>query len=74
MTIKEGGRVRAKTRLTETITRLCAEKKITIRYLEMKCRLGNGTICRWSEHPPSIDRAKRVADFLGVTLDELMAD
>lgn len=70
--IKEGVRVRAKTRLTENITRLCAEKKISVMYVEMKCRLGNGTISRWSEHPPSVDRAKRVAEFFGITLDELM--
>ena len=63
-----------KTRLYEKIRALCAQRKISVRHLEMKCRMAGGTICRWSEHPPSIDRAKRVADFLGVTLDELMAD
>lgn len=66
--------MRKKLNLTEKVKALCEQKGCSMRQVEMKCRIASGAICRWSEHPPSIDRAKRVADFLGVTLDELMKE
>ncbi|MBO5967456.1 MAG: helix-turn-helix transcriptional regulator [Clostridia bacterium] len=58
--------------LLEKITTLCKEQKITFAELERKVGLGNGTISRWGKMNPRVDTLKAVADYFGVTLDELV--
>lgn len=53
---------------------MCTEKGITISELERTVGLGNGSIARWGENMPSVDRVKRVADFFCVTVDDLLTD
>lgn len=57
----------------KNILALCKEKNITISKLEKEIGLGNGTIGRWAKVSPSVENAKKVADFFGVTVDSLMA-
>lgn len=45
---------------------------ISIHRLEIECSFGGGTICRWDAHSPSIDAVKKVAQFFGITIDELL--
>lgn len=56
----------------ENIARLCKERKISIARLERSCKLGNGVISGWKNGQPRLDSAKSVADYFGVTVDELM--
>ena len=53
---------------------LCVEKGITFRKLEKECGMGNGTIARWKTSSPSVANLKAVADYFGVTVDELLRD
>ena len=53
---------------------MCAEKGITFRKLEKECGIGNGTIARWKTSSPSVANLKAVADYFGVTVDELLRD
>lgn len=56
------------------IVSLCEEKGISIARLEKEIGLGNGTVARWASSSPSVDNAKKVADFFGVTLDYLISN
>lgn len=61
-------------KLLENIKRLCAEQGINIRQLEEKAGVAYGTIGRWGKGGklfPSIEKVKKVADALGVTMDEI---
>ena len=56
----------------ENVKKLCKEHDINIMNLEKACGLGNGTIAAWENGNPRVDRLKLVADYFGVTIDELM--
>ena len=58
----------------ENISRLCEEKGISIARLEKECGLGNATVRRWGTSFPNVGSLKRVADYFGITVDELLAD
>ena len=58
----------------KNIQNVCREKGMTINGLEMQLGFGRGSIYKWDEHTPSIARVKDVADVLGVTVDDLIAD
>jgi len=55
----------------ESIRKLCQKMGISISELERETGLGNGTICRWKQCDPTVSKLKRVADYLGVSLDSL---
>lgn len=57
----------------ERIRALCAEHSITIAELERKTGIGNGVIARWENSNPRIDRLKLVADYFGVSVDDLLS-
>ena len=56
------------------ITRLCKEKGISIAKLERETDISNGTISKWGVRSPTVENARKVAEFFGVTLDELVRD
>ena len=58
--------------LLENITRLCKEKGISIAKLEREIGIGNGVICRWGSSSPTLENVRKVADYLGVTVDSLI--
>ncbi len=63
--------------MIENIKRLCSEQGLTIQQLEAKAGIAECTIGRWGKDgklQPSIDKVKRVADVLGVTVDELLKE
>ena len=45
---------------------------MTLAELERTLGLGNGTIARWDKCEPGVIRVSRVADYFGVTVDELL--
>ena len=58
----------------ENILRLCKERNITISRLEKEVGLGNATVRGWEESTPKVDKLKLVADFFGVTVDDLLKE
>lgn len=61
-----------KLNLVGNISELCKSNCLTVAELERKIGLGNGVIRRWNEMNPRVDRLKLVADYFGVTIDDLM--
>ena len=58
----------------ENIQKIAQEKNLTIQAIEKSCELGNGTISKWKENNnPKIDNLLRVARFLEVSVDQLIA-
>ena len=58
--------------LFDNIKAKCTEKGISVTSLEKAMSFGNGTINYWRDHEPGAYKLKRVADFLGVTVDALL--
>lgn len=55
-----------------TIKMLCKCHGITVAELERKAGLSHSTIARWDRNAPSIDKVVAVADYFGISIDELM--
>lgn len=53
----------------ERITNKCKEKKISIRNLEERTGLSNGTIKRWKTQEPGALKLHNVAKTLGVSIE-----
>ncbi len=60
--------------LFEKISTLCEKRNITIAKLERECAIGNGTVRGWKNSSPSIENLKKVADYFGITVDELISE
>jgi hypothetical protein len=58
----------------EKVAKLCVDRGISIRALELELKMGNGTIKGWEKTNPRVDLLKKVCDFFGVTLDEMMRE
>lgn len=58
----------------ENISILCRKNKISIAKLERDTGLGNATIHGWVRSSPTVDKLKAVADYFGVTVDELLQE
>ena len=58
--------------IVENIRRLCNSKGVTIKDLETSIGLGKNTVYKWAESSPSVANLKKVADFFGCTVDELL--
>ena len=56
----------------ERIKALCDERVIPIYQLEAKAGVANGTIGAWRSADPKASTLKKVADALGVTVDDLL--
>lgn len=57
--------------MVDKIKTLCAEKGLSLYRLEKMLGLSNNSIVKWDKHKPSIDKVVYVAEFFGVTVDEL---
>jgi transcriptional regulator with XRE-family HTH domain len=58
----------------ENISILCRKNKISIAKLERDTGLGNATVRGWARSSPTVDKLKAVADYFGVTVDELLRE
>ena len=56
----------------DKIKKLCEERKISLRQLEIDTGLGNGAICKWKECSPRLSSVVAVAEYFGITVDELI--
>lgn len=52
----------------ENVKRLCSERKMSIRQLEMKAGIGNGVIGKWRYVMPELRSLQKAADALGVPI------
>lgn len=59
--------------ILEKISKLCMEENISIAQLEKKLGLGNGTIGKWNNANPSLKKVSAVANYFGVSIDELIS-
>lgn len=58
----------------DNIKRICEQRGISFYRIEHDCNMGNGVIARWAYQGPSVKKLKAVADYLGVSMDELLRD
>ena len=58
--------------IVNNIRALCEQRNMTIAALEREVGIGNGVIARWNDKNPRLDKAKAVADYFGVTVDDLL--
>lgn len=56
------------------ISNLCRNRGISIARLEREMGFGNATIRGWVTSSPTVEKLKAVADYFGVTVDELLED
>lgn len=67
--MKEGEKL-----LYDNVKALCEKKGISVWKMEKELGFSNASICKWNENEPGIRKVKKVADYLGVTLEELLED
>lgn len=58
--------------LVDRIKILAREKELTIKGIEQCTGLGNGTIRRWDNSPPSADKLLKIAYLLNTTCEYLL--
>ena len=56
------------------IYNLCQKRGISIARLERELRFGNATVRGWASSYPTVDKLKAVADYFGVTIDDLLTE
>lgn len=56
------------------ISKRCEERGVSVYQLEKNCDLGNGTIGKWRDVSPTVNKLKKVADYLDCTVDELLKE
>ena len=56
----------------ENICERCKARGISIARLEREAGLGNATVRGWKTSMPNTNSLKRVADYFGCTVDELL--
>lgn len=59
--------------IVECIEAVAKSKGLTFKSLERECGLGNGTIKRWERQSPRLDKLLKVAEYLHISLDDLVS-
>lgn len=60
--------------LYDNVKKLCEEKGVSILSLEKALGFPRSSICKWNDNEPGIRKVQKVADFLGVSIEELLKD
>lgn len=58
--------------MVEKIRSLCQKRGISLWSLERELGIGNGIIARWETSSPRLESVKKVADYFGVAVDDLL--
>lgn len=58
----------------DNIMKLCKEKGVSIARLERETGIGNGTVARWGMSSPTVENVRKVANYFGVTVDDLISE
>lgn len=54
------------------IEALAKQKGVSIQKAEKEAGLGNGTIGKWKNASPRVDKLKKLSDYFGVSIEELI--
>lgn len=60
--------------LYDNVKRICEKKGISIGKVEKDLQLSNGSICKWNDNEPGIRKVQKVAEYLGVSIEELLRE
>ena len=60
--------------ILDNIRAICEKRGISTFMLERELGFGDGTITKWKTASPTIGKLKRVADYFGVTVDDLLRE
>lgn len=60
--------------LYDNVKALCEEKGITIWKLERDLNLPHSSVRKWNENEPGIRKVQKVAEYLGVSIEELLRE
>ena len=60
--------------IIDNIQRIADEKGLSIRSIERKAGLSNGTISKWDDHSPTVDNLTAVASVLKVSVNKLLKE
>lgn len=60
--------------LLENVAKKCKEAGVSIARLERETGIGNGTIGRWGTASATVENVKKVADYFGCTVDDLLKE
>lgn len=58
----------------DNVKSLCREKGVSISMLESVLGFPRSSICKWNENEPGIRKVQKVADYLNVSIEELVKD
>ncbi len=58
--------------LFDNVRALCNERNIAISKLEDDLGFPRSYICKWNKNEPGIRKVQKVADYLGVSIEELL--
>ena len=47
---------------------------MSVRQLSAACGFGTRSIYRWDRNVPSVDKVRKVADYLGTTVEDLLEE
>lgn len=60
--------------LYENIKALAKKKGIPIYRIEKELDIADGSICKWNNINPGVDKVAKVAKYLNTTVDNLLKD
>lgn len=69
-----GKKRRWKLLLYDNIKKICLEKKIAISEMERDLGFPRSYVCKWNENEPGIRKVQKVADYLHVSIEELLEE
>lgn len=60
--------------LYDNVKRICEEKGVSVLALEKTLGFPRSSICKWNENEPGIRKVQKVAEYLGVSIEELLIE
>ena len=57
----------------DNVKKLCEEKKVSISQMERDLEFPRSSVCKWNENEPGVTKVQKVADYLGVPIEQLLA-
>lgn len=58
--------------MLERIKQLAKKKGVSVRQVEIDCGLKSGAVYHWNTSVPSVEKVKKVADYFGVKIEDLL--
>ncbi len=58
----------------DNVCQIARKKGLSINSIEKETDLGTGSLCKWNSVSPTVRNLKKVADYLGVSIEELLAE